>query len=70
MVFFIMIRILIGLSAIGICGVLYKRRQARLLREENQIRKRLGLPLLTSAEFEMQVEEKSVDYRGKINQHM
>lgn len=46
-----------------------KRRQRQLVKE-NKIRATLDLRPLTTAEFAIKPEEKSAEYRGKINQHM
>ncbi len=48
----------------------FNRRQDRLLREENEIRERLGLPQLTPSQFSITVVEKSAEYGSNINQHM
>ncbi len=63
-------KVLLAASVLGGSALLYNRRQKRLFQQENAARKRLGLPQLTPEEFGMRVEEKSVEYRGKINQHM
>lgn len=61
--------LLISLT-LGLLGYWYHRRQGRLLREENVARVGLGLPVLTRSQFEMQVVEKSAEFRANINQHM
>lgn len=62
--------ILIVLSVLAVIGILVRRRRLFLLRKENEIRAKLDLPPLTESEFGIDPVEKSVDYRGKINQHM
>ena len=61
--------LLISLT-LGLLGYWYHRRRGRLLSEENVVRVRLGLPALTRSQFEMQVVEKSAEFRANINQHM
>ena len=58
------------LLVVIVFGYGLNHRQQRLLREENMVRDRLGLPPLTRTQFEIQVVEKSADFRSNINQHM
>lgn len=62
--------ILIGFVITGTVVAWVNRRSKRLLEKENRTREKLGLPILSEAEFAIDPVEKSVDYRGKINQHM
>ena len=65
-----MITFLLVSSVFVLFGYWYNRRQGRLLGEENGVRARLGLPALTRSQFEIQVVEKSAEFRGNVNQHM
>ncbi len=50
--------------------LVFRRRRYQMLKQENEIRANLNLPPLLDSEFGIKPEEKSADYRGKINQHM
>ena len=62
--------IFVGIVVSILLVLIFRRRRYRSMKRENEIRAKLDLPPLTDHEFGIKPEEKSADYRGKINQHM